>query len=263
VSVAWLAAHLRDDNLVILDASMPLGAMRIPGARPFDFDRTICDRASPLPHMMPSAEVFANEVSALGIDNSSAVVVYDSRGVYSSPRARWMFRAMGHDRVAVLDGGLPAWVAAGHAVEGAAGGPPVPRTFVARPRDGMFCDADFVARALNDPHSVVVDARSAGRFHGREPEPRPGLRPGHIPGSLNLPYADVLLNGHFRPITELTAIMGQKARADQQLVFTCGSGVTACIPALAAEMLGFTAISVYDGSWSEWGLPSPRPVATS
>lgn len=264
VSVAWLAAHVRDANLVILDASMGApSAVRIPGARRFDFDQAICDRASSLPHMMPPPELFAHEVGALGIDAACAVVIYDTKGIYSSPRARWMFRAMGHDAVAVLDGGLPAWREAGHPVEPPGGPSPRPRTFMARARAGFFCDADAVARALADPRCAVIDARSAGRFHGREPEPRAGLRGGHMPGALNLPFTEVLERGRFRPRAELAAILGRKARADQRLVFSCGSGVTACIPALAAELAGRRDIAIYDGSWSEWGLPSTRPVATA
>lgn len=263
VSVNWLAANLGRPSLVVLDASLGTPAsVRIPGARVFDFDRVICDQANPLPHMMPSPEVFAREVGALGIDNSPAIVVYDAKGIYSSPRARWMFRAMGHDAVAVLEGGLPAWTTAGHPVESKGESPVAPRTFVPRPRAGLFCDADTVAEALKAPGCVVIDARSTGRFHGREPEPRPGLRPGHMPNARNLPFTEVLDAGRFRPKDELEKLVSARAQPTQRLIFSCGSGVTACISALAAELAGFTDIAIYDGSWSEWGIPSNRPVVT-
>lgn len=273
VSVEWLAAHLGQPGLVVLDASMqPVraggvaqgsdAALQIPGAQVFDFDKKICDRTSPLPHMMPTPELFEQEARALGVSQGSAVVIYDRIGVYSSPRAWWMFKAMGHDQVAVLDGGLPAWIAAGQPCQSASGQPTAPGDFVARPRPALFCDADQVAAALADERSAVLDARSEARFHGREPEPRPGLRAGHMPNALNLPFSAVQAQGRMRAAEELDAIFASKVDRQQRLIFSCGSGVTACILALAAELAGYREISVYDGSWSEWGLPSSRPVIT-
>ena len=233
----------------------------IPGAQIFDFDHKICDTTTALPHMMPSPEVFAHEARALGINNDSVIVVYDRTGIFSSPRAWWMLKAMGHDAVAVLDGGLPAWVAEGQAttttvpIAAAHGG------FTARPRAGFFCDADTVASALESRGPAVLDARSAGRFAGREPEPRPGLRPGHMPGAGNIPFSQVLKDGRMRSPEDLKALFLQHVAEDRKLIFSCGSGVTACILALAATATGRREISVYDGSWSEWGLPqSGRPV---
>lgn len=262
VSVAWLAENLRAPNLVVLDAPLARASRDwIPGTAIFDFDRTICDPDTSLPHMMPSAAVFEWHVRKLGITNAHTVVVYDCTGVYSSPRARWMFKAMGHDAVAVLDGGLPAWKAAGLPVEQKLH-PPPRGTFTASPRPALFCGADEIADALRDPNAVVLDARSPGRFAGTAPEPRPGLRAGHMPGAVNLPYTDVLFEGRLRPVAELRAILQAKVGRASRLIFSCGSGVTACIPALAAELAGYTDIAVYDGSWSEWGRPSPRPVVT-
>jgi thiosulfate/3-mercaptopyruvate sulfurtransferase len=274
VSASWLADHAADGDVLILDASLkpavpvgtptdePAPAVRIAGARVFDFDKTICDTASHLPHMMPTAEVFQREVRALGVDRNSLIVVYDRQGIYSSPRAWWMFRAMGHDRVCVLDGGLPAWMQAGFPCEPAAAVAAIPGDFVAHARPSLFCNADDVERALNDGHCRVLDARSAGRFHGREPEPRAGLRGGHIPGSINLPFTQLLDRGRMRPAAEIADLFAPVANRDMQLVFSCGSGVTACILALGAYLAGYRNLSVYDGSWSEWGIPSARPVAT-
>lgn len=276
VSVQWLAEHLDSENLVILDASMKpvTSADRnisqeetfcIKGARRFDFDNDIRDKNTDLPHMMPSADVFTEEVQKLGINKDSVIVVYDRVGVYSSPRAWWMFRAMGHRQVAVLDGGLPAWKKAGFAIEdqyeknaGHRG------NFVANPQAGLFCDSAHVLEAISDPRFAVIEARSNGRFNGTEPEPRAGLRPGHIPNSINLPYAQVVVDGFVLSTTKLDSVFSKLVNKEKNLIFSCGSGVTACITALAAELAGYSNISVYDGSWSEWGLSSSGlPVETN
>jgi len=263
VSVDWLRVHLGDPELVVLDTSLEgPGAFRIRSAGFLDLETAFSDRKTGLPHMMPSAEVFEREARLLGIHGTSRIVLYDSKGVYSSPRVRWMFRAMGHGPVAVLDGGLPAWIRAGFPVEPVEPDPRRDGSFVARPQPGWFCDSTAVTDAVSDPGCVVVDARSEGRFQGVEPEPRPGLRAGHIPGALNLPFIRVLESGRFRAVGELKRILAPIADPDRRCVFSCGSGVTACIVAQAAELAGYGKISVYDGSWSEWGLPTDRPVAT-
>ncbi|RFU42569.1 sulfurtransferase [Actinomadura logoneensis] len=235
---------------------------RIPGARRFDIDGALSDPASPLPHTMPDAGRFTEEMRALGVNASDTVVVYDAAGVYSSARAWWMLRATGFDRVAVLDGGLPAWIAADGPTE-EHGAEPVERgDFTARPRDGWFVDADEVAAALDDPDRVVLDARSAGRFEGTAPEPREGLRGGHMPGSVSLPFTGLQDEGRMLPPDELREHFERAAGGRKRLVVSCGSGVTACVLALGAELAGYRDIAVYDGSWSEWGLPSGRPVRT-
>jgi thiosulfate/3-mercaptopyruvate sulfurtransferase len=273
VSVRWLASHLGHPRLVLLDASLkpvtaasaspsPMEGVQLPGTRLFDFDKRICDQATPLPHMMPPPELFEREVRSLGVRNDSVVVVYDRVGVYASPRAWWMFKAMGHEQVAVLDGGLPAWLEAQQPCEPVGARPVEPGDFVARPRPGLFCDAEHVAAALEDTRYAVLDARSEGRFLGREPEPRPGLRPGHMPHALNLPFGTVQARGRMRAREELAALFASRVQPRQKLIFSCGSGVTACILALAAELAGYHELSVYDGSWSDWGRPSSRPVVS-
>lgn len=270
VTAAWLQSELQDPRLVVLDASLtPVGSTATagapgawpPGTRRFDIEGAFSDHTSGLPHTMPGAEAFQREARLLGVHRDSIIVVLDDVGVYSSARAWWMFRAMGHDAIAVLDGGVAAWRALGLAAA-PTDSAPKPGDFVAKPRPGFFRDGDAVALALNDEQFRVLDARSKGRFDGREPEPRAGLRSGHMPGSCNIPFKAVLRDGFMRPVDELRAVFGAVVPGQRSLIMSCGSGVTACILALAAEVCGYPDISVYDGSWSEWGLPSDRPVAT-
>jgi thiosulfate/3-mercaptopyruvate sulfurtransferase len=268
VTVPWLAENLNADNLIVLDASMkpvtPAGGNApqeepacIQGALRFDFDNHLRDKNTDLPHMMPSAEFFTEEMQKLGIHKNSAIVVYDYVGVYSSPRAWWMFRAMGHDQVAVLDGGLPAWKKAGHPCGTVAEIAANTRgDFISHPQAGMFVNSAQVLTALSEPAFSVVDARSEGRFKGQEPEPRAGLRGGHMPNAVNIPFADLVVDGFILPPESLKSIFEKKVNKNQQLIFSCGSGVTACVDALAAELAGYSKLTIFDGSWSEWGLPN-------
>ena len=268
VSVDWLARHLNHPDLVVLDAHMqppsaPISTdpvRQIPGARRFDFDGRIKAPDTELPHMLPSPELFSAEVQALGIHARSLIVVYDRIGIFSAPRAWWMFRAMGHAQVAVLDGGLPAWLAAGHPVEPETTYAGPTGDFIARLQPGLFCDADRVAAELSSGRRPVVDARSAPRFAGLEPEPRAGLRAGHMPGALNLPFGQLQQDGKMKPADELQAEFARLLGEQQDPIFSCGSGVTACILALGAELAGYRGLTVYDGSWSEWGGDPTRPV---
>ena len=268
VSVDWLARHLDHPDLVVLDAHMqpPSAAVgtgpvqQIPGARRFDFDGRIKAPDTDLPHMLPSPELFSDEVQGLGINAHSLIVVYDRIGIFSAPRAWWMFRAMGHTQVAVLDGGLPAWLAAGHPVEPETAYQGPSGDFVARLQPNLFCDADRVASELSSGRRPVLDARSAPRFAGLEPEPRAGLRSGHMPGALNLPFGQLQRDGKMKPAAELQAEFARLLGEQQAPICSCGSGVTACILALGAELAGYQGLTVYDGSWSEWGGDLTRPV---
>ncbi|MGW1774400.1 sulfurtransferase [Streptomyces sp. NPDC002104] len=262
----WLAERLGTPGLVVFDASVGAhrdAGRRIPGARPFDLDGALSDHTATAPHTMPGPAAFAEAMRALGVDDGSTVVAYDGAGIYSSARAWWMLRSMGFDRVAVLDGGLPAWIGAGLPVEERPPGYEGPRgSFAARPRAGLVVDAATVSAALADPAAAVLDARTRERFAGTAPEPRPGLRGGHMPGAVSLPFGELQSSdGLMRPVAELRTAFGAVAGERERLYFSCGSGVTACVLALGADLAGYENLAVYDGSWSEWGVPSPdRPV---
>ncbi|MFJ9516909.1 sulfurtransferase [Kitasatospora sp. NPDC101801] len=266
VDVHWLAERLDHPDLVVLDAGV--GAHRgeplpIAGARVLDLDGALSDHTDPRPHTMPDAAHFTAEVRALGVDTRSTVVVYDGAGVYSSARAWWMFRAMGFDRVAVLDGGLPAWTAAGLPRAAAGSAPVTAGDFTAAPRPGLIVDSATVLAALADGTSAVLDARTAERFAGSAPEPREGLRGGHMPGAVNLPFGELQRAGRMLPPAELRSRFHELVGDRERLLFSCGSGVTACVLTLGAELAGYRDLAVYDGSWSEWGLPSELPVVTA
>jgi thiosulfate/3-mercaptopyruvate sulfurtransferase len=242
------------------DARAEFTAEHLPGAGFFDID-AIADRTTSLPHMLPAAAQFAEQVGALGIGTGDLVVVYDTRGVISAARVWWTFRAMGHDRVHVLDGGLPKWRAEQRAVESGAH-PPRARRFKARLRPALVRTLEQMKDNIQAPREQVLDARSRGRFAGTEPEPRAGLRGGHIPRSLNLPY-DTLYrpDGTLLPPDELRRRFESSGLdVDRPVATTCGSGVTASVLALGLHVIGNKAVAVYDGSWSEWGGRDDTPV---
>lgn len=269
VSVEWLAKNLGAENLVILDASIKLvtriqsgeqkAPVYIPGALRFDIDHEMSDKNTSLPHMMLPPEIFMEKAQQLGINQNSAIVAYDQVGLYSSPRAWCMFRAMGRDQVAVLDGGLPAWIEAGYETVPTLSTPSGRGDFIAQPQGGWFVDSSYVLGALTNPTFSVIDARSEGRFKGIEPEPRPGLRRGHMPNAANIPFTSVLENGRMLAKPKLQSIF--EKYKEKKMIFNCGSGVTACLVALAAEQAGYQNLKIYDGAWSEWGQPdSGLPV---
>ncbi|MFI7483471.1 sulfurtransferase [Kocuria sp. M1R5S2] len=264
VSTGWLAEHRDDPRLVLVDASSVMNRAdeAVPGALLLDLDGPFSDPSSELPHTMPSAERLTAAARSLGIRRSSTVVAYDGQGLFAAPRVWWMLRSAGFGRVAVLDGGLPAWVAEGRPTGAHAAPPAEPGDVELVPRAGFFVGADDVARALAAPDATVLDARSAGRFAGTEPEPRPGLRPGHMPGAVNLPYTELQgPDGHLLPLPRLRERIDAVVPEGHGVVTSCGSGITACVLALGAHLAGREDVAVYDGSWSEWGRPGPRPVA--
>ncbi|WP_120513096.1 sulfurtransferase [Photobacterium salinisoli] len=274
VSAEWLLEHADAQDTVIVDASwfMPGSGRdarteweseRIPGSVFFDFDKEICDKDSSLPHMLPGADQFASQVSELGISNKDTVIVYDSHGLFSAPRVWWMFKVMGHDKVAVLDGGLPAWKAAGGSLEsGSVTEMPEKGQFSANFRTEWVIDAQTLLEKLADPQVVVLDARPAARFYAQQPEPREGIRSGHMPNAKSLPFGQLVKDSRLVSQSILKQRFDAFSEQDQQLIFSCGSGVTACILALAADVAGRKNLTVYDGSWTEWGAGMKYPVVS-
>lgn len=272
VSTDWLAAHLKDPDLRILDASwfMPdagrnakaeYAAAHIPGARFFDID-DISDQRSNLPHMAPPVEKFMSRMRAMGVGDGHQVVVYDGSGLFSAARVWWTFRLMGKTDVAVLDGGFPKWQAEGREVEDM---PPVVRDrhMTVSRQNHLVKDVTQVAHASKLAQAEIIDARAPDRFKGEVAEPRPGLRSGHIPGSRNVPYATLLnADGTMKSPAELRSVF-EAAGIDltRPAITTCGSGVTAAILSLALERIGHRNHALYDGSWSEWGMYEDLAVA--
>ena len=272
VSTAWLEAHLKDPDLRILDASWFLPdagrdpkaeymAAHIPGARFFDLDE-IADKRSGLPHMAPQPEMFISRMRAMGVGDGHQVVVYDGAGLFSAARVWWTFRLMGKMDVAVLDGGFPKWLAEGRPTEDM---PPVVRDrhITVQRQAHLVKDVTQVAAAAKLGDHAIVDARSGPRFRGEEPEPRPGLRAGHIPGARNVPYRSLLNDdGTMRPVAALSQTFAEAGvDLSKPVITSCGSGVSAAILSLALERIGKRDHALYDGSWAEWGMYGDLKVA--
>lgn len=273
ISTDDLAARMGTPGLVIVDASwyMPADnrsgraeweAMRIPGAVHFDLD-TIADHSTDLPHMLAGAEAFAAAVGALGISETAEIVVYDGAGFFSAPRVWWNLTVYGAKNVRILDGGLPKWKAEGRPIDTAPPKAPTPATFRVMIDTGRIADLDGVVEVLASGSATVVDARSAVRFAGEAPEPRAGLRAGHMPGAKNVPHSAIVAGGRLVDEAALRAAFAA-VDLDRPIVTSCGSGVSAAILWMALESLGVprNRMALYDGSWTEWGGSPKTTVVT-
>jgi thiosulfate/3-mercaptopyruvate sulfurtransferase len=271
VSTDWLARHLDDPRVVVVDGSWHLAvtgrnarreyeAAHIPGAVFFDID-AIADLSNPLPHMLPTPVDFAAAAGALGIDDVQEIVIYDVLGLYAAPRVWWTFRVMGARDVVLLDGGLPKWQAEGRTVDATVVTRPQ-RTFRAQFAEGSVFDLAAVREGLAEQSIQLVDARPPARFWGEAPEPRPWVKSGRIPGSFNLPMTSLIDNGRLRPAAELRQAF-ERAGIDLQkpIVTSCGSGVNAATLNLALDTIGVQRVGLYDGSWTEWGARDDMPIA--
>jgi len=263
VTTSWLAGRLEDPGVVVLDATLPpvgvtppvdtrarYDAAHIPGAVFFDIEE-LSDRPNPLPHMLPPAEVFARNVSALGIGDQMDIVIYEQEGVFSGPRAWWTLKTFGAQNVYLLDGGLRAWIEAGLPTHS---GPVhrVPAVFRAKLDQNAVKQFSHLQQMIA-AHGQILDARSAGRFAGALPEPRPGLSSGHMPGATSIPYTELVEDGRLKPVEELRRIFVKKGvDLEQPITTTCGSGVTAAVLALGLEAAGAKQVTLYDGSWAEY-----------
>jgi thiosulfate/3-mercaptopyruvate sulfurtransferase len=261
VSIEWLTEHLTDEDLILLDASLPSTAegkysehdlKTIPGARFFDLKESFSDKRSPFPNTLPSEEQFEIESRKLGINTTSKIVVFDNLGIYSSPRVWWMFKVMGHDNVFVLNSGLPEWIKKGLPTASREAKRFEPGDFKASFQKPFLISYQEVLDNINIQSFTIIDARSEGRFNGTEKEPRKNLKSGHISDSINIPYTDVLDNGKFKNEQELREIFEKKCTDEKELVFSCGSGLTACIVMLASDLAFKKSLKIYDGSWTEW-----------
>lgn len=269
VSVSWLSQNLNAPNLVVLDVSLESNianikvefpGIKIKGARYFDLKRNFSDLESRLPNTLPNPKYFSLACRNLGINNNSTIVVYDNIGIYASPRVWWMFKSMGHKNIAVLDGGLPLWKNKNYPTESIQNRVLPEGDFKAKFNPNLLKKAFKIIENITSKEAILVDARSNGRFSGLIPETRKNLKSGHIPNAINLPFLDVLKDGKFISTNEISDIF-KKLKIDKRpKIFTCGSGLTACILILASTLISEDNHFLYDGSWSEWGQLKGVPI---
>ncbi|MCG7532433.1 sulfurtransferase [Psychrobium sp. MM17-31] len=272
VDCHWLSQQLANPKVKIVDASMN----KILGRTPILYDEPTCivgsldlaleealaDPDAPLANTISSAAQFAAHMDKLGIANDDIVVIYDNQGVYSSPRAWWLFKTMGHQQVVVLNGGLVDWIKRGFATESKHSKAVFKQDYQAQIDDSWLATQEQVEHAIDETNSAIIDARGELRFKGLSKEPRPNVRPGHIPSSLNLPFAEVLNDEFYKTSAQLQIVFQSLINSQSNVIFTCGSGITACIIMLGAYIAGYQNLRVYDGSWAEWGADESLPVET-
>jgi thiosulfate/3-mercaptopyruvate sulfurtransferase len=268
VSVDWLKNHLNDDKLVVLDATLPkvndkdksLRTDCIPNALKFDLQHVFLDENSGLPNTVPQIKDFERNVKALGIDSQSTIIIYDQHGVYSSPRAWWLFKLFGHKNVFVLNGGLPAWEKHGYELSKSYKKPTKNGDFNANFKPQLIVNKTDVLNNIKRHKYLLIDVRSSKRFNAEIEEPREGMRSGHIPKSKNIHYALLTHKNLLLDENQLIEMFSQVISKEKPIIYSCGSGVTACILALAGSQIGLNDFSIYDGSWSEWGTDSHLPI---